>query len=265
MPGRVGEKKRAFRSLPLPPGDGEGFAAAKEAALLQWGAGLPPSIGQLGEKLLHQTVKRYLEPDWQKHELRVGRYVADVLTGGRVYEVQTGSCRSFSKKLTSLLADYPVTLCIPLAREKQVVWVDPHTGEAEPPHRSPKPGAFLDSCYELYWLRALLPHPGLTVRLLLIDLEEYRLRDGWGRDGKRGSNRIDRLPLGLAGERELAVGADYLTLLPPDLPNPFTVAELQKAARLSDQGARRVLAVLQAVGAVAQLGKRGRAFLYQRR
>lgn len=65
------------------------------------------------------------------------------------------------------------------------MWVDPASGEASKPRRSPKTGHFWDAARELVYIRALLGHPRLTVVLPLLDMEEYRLTDGWTPTAKR--------------------------------------------------------------------------------
>ncbi len=81
----------------------------------------------------------------------------------------------------------------------------------------------------------LLGHPHLTVRLVLLDLDEYRRRDGWGREGKRGSHRLERIPCLDEGAApptvwDLQSAADYGRLLPSELPCPFTSVDLKKCS-----------------------------------
>lgn len=48
-------------------------------------------INTMGEKRLHQVLKRYYESDETRHEQPVGRFIADVLRDEEIIEVQTGS------------------------------------------------------------------------------------------------------------------------------------------------------------------------------
>ena len=50
-------------------------------------------IGTLSEKTLHSFLKNYLEPDSSFHEIKVGRYVADIKKDGYITEIQTGNKR----------------------------------------------------------------------------------------------------------------------------------------------------------------------------
>lgn len=81
----------------------------------------------------------------------------------------------------------------------------------------------------MYGLLPLIGDPNLTVVLLLVDLDEYRLRDGWSRDGKRGSHRTERFPTAMGDSLALSCREDYAKLLPDGLPAAFTVAEFGRA------------------------------------
>ena len=44
---------------------------------------------------------------------------------------------------------------------------------------------------ELYKIRPFLKNENLRFRFALIDMEEYRLLNGWSKDKKKGSERYD--------------------------------------------------------------------------
>ena len=69
-----------------------------------------------------------------------------------------------------------------------------------PAHKSPLKPTAGSVLPELYQLGELLFHPNLRLCVLLLEVEEYRLLNGWSRDKKRGSTRFDRLPVSLLGE-----------------------------------------------------------------
>lgn len=239
------------------------MAAAFAAASARLAEG---GIGTLSERTLHSTLKFWLQPNEQYHEVTVDGLVADVFDGERVTEVQTVGLYPLKKKLGRLLAHYPVTVVVPLPHRKWVSWIDPETGERSEWHRSPKKGKPWDAFPELFWLcdfwREPLAHP-LTVRLLLVDMEEYRLKDGWGNEGKRGSHRADRRPLAVAEEYVLGGFRDVLALLPP-LPEEFTAATLQRALGRRGKTLWRATRFLEESGALIRAGKQGRAVLYKK-
>lgn len=233
-------------------------------ARVRQGDNLPGGIGVLQEKPLHATLKWWLDDNPDHHEVTLpGGRVADVFDGARVYEIQTGGFSPLRPKLAALLDTYPVTVVHPIPRRKYLCWVDPDTGEVSPPRKSPKVGNFIQGCPQLVFLLPLLDHPGLTVQFLLMDMEEHRLADGWGREGKRGSHRQVMLPLTLEDSLTLGCPGDYAALIPAGLPAEFTAAQFGKAARLQGRRLSAALKVLLHRGVLAR-EKVGREYRYHR-
>ena len=223
----------------------------------------PGGIGVLQEKPLHATLKWWLDENPDHHEVTLpcGR-VADVYDGDRVYEIQTGGFSPLRKKLETLLDTYPVTVVHPIPRRKYLSWIDPETGETTPPRKSPKVGQFIQGCAQLIYILPLLGHPNLTIQLVLMDVEEQRLADGWGNDGKRGSHRAVLLPLTLEDTLTLTGAEDYGRLLPAGLPAEFTATQFGKVARLQGRKLGGVLKVLLDRGTLTR-EKAGREYLYR--
>ncbi len=219
-------------------------------------------IGTLGEKTLHAVIKQYLEPNEKYREVKVEASVADIFNEQGIIEIQTRSYEKLRKKLPTLLDTAPVTVVLPLPHRKTVTWVDPKTGESTVPRKSPKTGRPHDGLRELAKIRDFLPDPRLTVRIMLIDMEEYRNLDGWGNGGKRGSSRKERIPTGLVSEYILKERDDYAVFL-PELPDEFTLKEYAKAAKLNQQRATAGLNILRELDLVRHIGKRGRENLYE--
>ena len=92
-------------------------------------------IGELGEKSLHQCLKRCYAPDERHREVKLGRYIADVYDGERIVEIQTGHLQPLLPKLRACLSSEiaPVTVVHPMARVKYLTWIDPETGEMTKP------------------------------------------------------------------------------------------------------------------------------------
>lgn len=222
-------------------------------------------IGTLGERSLHAILKYWVEPDDSRHEipLGLGRIVADVFDGERVTEIQTRNFNTLRPKLARILPLYPATVVYPVARVKRLIWVNPETGETTPPRRSPKTGRVWDVFHELYRLRPLLPDDRFTLRVVLLDMEEYRLQDGWSRDGKKGSHRMERLPTALGEVFDLRTPADYAALLPPDLPHPFTGGDLARLARIPRNKAGEIINIMYTIEAIIRKGKSGRSYTYE--
>lgn len=220
-----------------------------------------PGFGTLSEKTLHRMVKDYIEPDIRCQEQPCFGFIADIFRDGAVTEVQTGSVTPLVKKLLRLPPEIPVTIVLPIIREKTICLVD-ENGEVLSRRRSPKKGRYSDCFYQLPRLLPLAGRGQLWLRLLLLDAEEYRSTQPLQTVGRRQCRRIDRLPTAFVEDRTLVFPDDLAQLLPP-LPRPFTRELLQKATRLSVRGVGSGLSALIKLGIVEQAGKEGRKNLYQ--
>ena len=100
-----------------------------------------------------------------------------------------------------------------------------------------------------------LTNPNIRFKLVLLDLEEYRLLNGWSKDKKKGSERYDRIPTKLVEEIDITCTKDYLQFVPYDLPEPFSVKDFAKAAHIPAHKARTVVHILAYVDVITQVGK----------
>ncbi|WP_343210297.1 hypothetical protein [Anaerolentibacter hominis] len=222
-------------------------------------------IGTLGEKTVHAVLKQYYEPDESRHEQKVDGFYADVVTGnGEILEIQTRSFDRLRKKLEVFLPSYPVTVIYPIPSRKWIYWID-DDGTMSKPRKSGKQGRPWDAFYELYKIKPFLTEENLTLKIVLLDMEEFRLLNGWSRDKKRGSSRYDRIPRELIQEIILKGPADYQRYMMPELGKEFTVKDYKAAAKTTDRIAGKALHLLNYVGAVEQIGMKGRAYVYARR
>jgi len=220
------------------------------------------SIGTLGEKTVHSVLKKYYSPDPANHEVKIGSFVADIYTGDGIMEIQTRSFNKLRRKLPSFLQIAPVTIVYPVHNFKWIRWVNPQTGEISPPRKSPKPGTPYLIFPELYWIKDFLSNPNLRLKIVMMNLEEYRLLDGWSRDKKKGSSRCDRIPTELVNEISILQPEDYRLLIPAQLPAEFTSLDFKKASGLSRSNAQTALNILHHLGVIERIGKKGNAYLY---
>lgn len=147
----------------------------------------------LSERTLHRAVKDYLEPDRQYQEVPVAGFVADIFRDGQLLEVQTGSVTPLVKKLLRLPKEYPVTIVLPIVREKTLVTLS-EEGELLSRRRSPKKGGWWEAYYQLPRLLPLAERPGVRLRLILVDADEYRTETPSKRVGRSLCRRLDRCP-----------------------------------------------------------------------
>ncbi|SDA23728.1 hypothetical protein SAMN02910447_02365 [Ruminococcus sp. YE71] len=219
-------------------------------------------IGVLNEKTLHAVLKRYYEPDTDRHEIPVGRYVADIIGEDGIIEIQTGSFTPLRPKLELLLDFADVTVVYPMAAVKYISWIDPDTGEMSAPRKSPKRMKPIDAFYQLIRIMYTLDNPRFHLRLVMLELYEQRLLNGWSKDKKRGSRRQDRQPAKLLDEICIDCPEDFDMFIPEGLEERFTIKEFAKAAKVPYDLAQRTIKVLCYLERLALVGKRDRENLY---
>ncbi len=116
---------------------------------------------------------------------------------------------------------------------------------------------------ELYKIKMFLKHPNLRLRLVFLDMEEYKLLNGRSRDKKKGASRYDRIPTELVQEMEIDCPRDFMQFVPLELENAFTSREFAKAAHISLPLAQTALNILYHMETVLRVGKKGKLYLYE--
>lgn len=222
------------------------------------------SIGVLAEKTLHAVLKNYYEPDIKKHEIKVNGYVADILDGDNIYEIQIGNMGKMRDKLKAYLDEYKVTIIIPIIHNKYLLWKEVGKNEYSDRRKSPKTGNFYMIFDELYRIKNYLKHENLRIKIALVDVEEYRIKDGYAKEGKKGSHRLDRIPIGLYDELDINKISDYKKLVPEELEENFTTKDYKKVTKTNTKYATVALNILNYLGVVKRVSKKGNAYVYQR-
>ncbi|MDD4124441.1 MAG: hypothetical protein PHW77_01750 [Eubacteriales bacterium] len=236
-------------------------------------------IGTFNEKQLHAVIKRYLSPDFTRHEIKLADsietesnsdasgkssclgYVADILTEeGDIYEVQTGSLYPLRGKLMWYLknTEYYISVVYPVPYIRWLRWIEPDSGKISPKRRCPKRGGITDIAHELYWIREFIGDRRFSLRVLFIDMEEYRIRNGWDKSGKRGSERYERIPVELEGTAFLNGAEDYRAFLPDTLCGLFTASQYAKATGIRGKSTYSMLKILCGLGLIEHTGEKKR-------
>lgn len=229
----------------------------------------PQRIGTRNEWALHAALKAYLARPNGQIEAQVAGYQIDVLhhdaDGPLLIEVQTGHFASIRDKLHALLdADYRVLLVYPVAQARWLVDLSADGTELLRRRKSPRHGRAEDLFRELVAFPTLVHHPGLQIELLLIHDEEVRHDDGNGSWRRRGRSIADRRLLQVVDRRRFPDAESLARLLPGSLPESFTTAQIARAAHISAPLAGKMAYCLREMGVIQQVGKQGRAYLYQR-
>lgn len=235
-------------------------ACQKAAAALQGQNG----IGTLQEKTIHSVLKYYYAPDVSCHEIKIGKYVADICKDGKIYEVQTRNFNAMRSKLDFFLQEHDVTIIYPVAHKKWISWLDMETGELSAKRKSPKTGTLYQITPELYKIKMFIKNPKLHFIISLIDVEETRYLNGWSCDKKRGSSRMDGTPVDIFDEVRIQSMPDYLKFFPEALDKRFTSKDLAKAAKISQKNSATLLNVLLETNVVTRVGKVKNSYLYEK-
>jgi hypothetical protein len=221
------------------------------------------TIGTLSEMSLHAALKEWYGRDQDRFEAEVDGHIIDIVRGPQLIEIQTRHLYAMRKKLKRLLPHHPLHIIHPIHREK---WIVRQSAAGEPISRrkSPKRGQIADIFYELVRIHSWLTHANLTLEAVLTQEEEILRNDGQGSWRRRGWSIHDRRLLTVVERRRFDKLADFCAVLPPDLPDPFTNADLAAALNCRTNLAQKITYTLRHIDGLAQVGKRGRAHLYQR-
>lgn len=219
-------------------------------------------IGTLGEKTLHAILKDYFQEDRSFQEFTIDGYVADVVSEGEIIEIQSKDLYRLAPKISTLIVENHVTVVYPIALTKTIFWMNPQTGECLSQRKSSKRGRTIDILPELYGLRQFLLNEKFRVCVMLLDVNEYRVLDGYGKDKKKRATKLDRYPTALMDEFYLEKAEDYQRFLPICLPEKFSTSEFRIAAKCDMYTAQRSLNILSKIGLLQVIGKKGRQNLY---
>ena len=238
------------------------FSSARHNALSDEPADF--SVGQLREKLVHRTLKYYIDEDVTHHEIKHLGCICDVKNDGGVFEIQSRSFDKLSKKLPRLLSDGPVTVVYPLIYERTLTWIDPEGGEASAPRKVAKKGRESDALCELARISEYVLHENFTLRIYTLTADEYRTLDGYGAEKKKRATKMNLIPKDLISGSEYRDAQDFAELLPKNLGSQFFAKDFYSSARLRGRRGWLALAFCAEIGIVRRVGKSGNAFIYEK-
>lgn len=222
------------------------------------------NIGTYKEKKLHIMLKRYFEEDPSYHEIPINGYIADICRDGVITEIETSGFSGLKPKLAAYLPEYKVRLVFPLAYAKYLSWIDPESGEISSRKKSPKKANAYTALFEMVRILPYVKNENLTILAPMLEIDEYRLLNGWSYDKKKGSNRYERIPTDLFEIIEFSSDADFIKYIPESCVTDFTLADFTKAAHIPSKEANGVVHVLMERGLLARTGKKGNSYLYAR-
>lgn len=219
-------------------------------------------IGTLRETHLHASLKQWLAEPGDEFEVPVGRFVVDIVREDTFIEIQTSGFSSMKAKLDALLDGHPIVIVHPIAHRKWIL-KGPHDGKPSSRRKSPRGGAVYDVFTELVSFPSLVDHPNLSIDVLMIDEEEIKRFDGNRSRRRRGWSVVERRLIDVTDQFRFRTPTDWLSLLPADLPAPFTTSDLAPAIGRPRRTAQQMAYCLREMGALEVTGKRGNALEYR--
>ena len=201
----------------------------------------PSGIGTLNEKSLHNVLKNYFSSDADTREVKCGAFAADIKEDNMITEIQTGSFYGMKRKLDFFLKENRVRIVYPVIKSKRIFWIDPASGESLCSNRNVKGNSIYTLFSELLYISDFLGNPDLTLSVAEVVCDEYRLRDGWGKDNKKNAKKIDMVPVDLLDIYDIFLPDSLYDFFPEKLGDLFTRTELGKA---TGTGGRRLWAVM---------------------
>jgi len=222
-------------------------------------------ISTFNEKPLHAALKDWYARPGDRFEEQVDGFIIDIVRDGLLIEIQTTSLASLKQKLFTLVKDHQVRLVYPVAREKWIVKLAEDGPGVSSRRKSPKRGKIEDLFRELVSFPQLMAHANFSLDALLIQEEEVRCYDETRAWRRRGWVTQERRLLQVVDQVRFSTPADLGKLLPQDLEEPFTTADLAAAIARPRRLAQRMAYCLREMGEIEAVDKQGNAILYRRR
>lgn len=247
-------------------------------------------IGTLGEKQMHAAIKRFICPDDSCHEIKIDgsalcinqendekdndtdgktvkkkkrRFVADVMMGDTIYEIQTGSLAPLREKIEWILENttYKVAVIHPIAETTWLNYISDKTGQVERRQKSPKKGKFTDIAGDLYYMREFIGNPRFSLLLLMMEAEQYKKKAEKSRRHSK-YQKYELIPVSLLRAHLLRTTEDYRAFVPEGLPEPFCVKHYSALSGIRGRDAYSIVKTLVYLGFFKESGKLGRATAY---
>lgn len=216
------------------------------------------SIGTQKEKSIHQFIKYYITNDSSLHEVKVDKNIIDCFIDNHIYEIQTRAFNKLRDKLERLLDKYPFTIVYPIYTNKILYRVN-NQGEIESIRKSPRKESIFTIGDELYKIKKYLKHPNLSIKLFILDINEFQKL----RINKRHQERltpIDRTVnqiIDIIDIDDLSMFSNYIDI------NDFTKKDFKKRYKLSDKEAGCMLNILVYLNVLEISNKIKNAYIYK--
>ena len=245
-------------------------------------------IGTLGEKQMHAAIKRFVCSDESCHEVKIDgshgciindsdeenneknqkkrRFVADILNGNTIYEIQTGSFAPLREKLQWILdnTSYNIILIHPIAETKWVSLIGPD-GNIGARKKSPLKGKLSDIAPELYYIRDFLSSPRFSLVILMMEAEQYKKNVAKDKRRRPRYKKYELIPISLLRAHIFKEITDYSCFIPDSLPERFTVRQYSNESGIRGIDSYSIVKTLVHLSLLEEDGMIGRAKAYKKK
>jgi hypothetical protein len=217
------------------------------------------------ETSLHRELKSLYAARKARFEVPVGKYRVDVVSGGRLVEIQHGPLAAIRDKVRRLLDAHRVLVVKPIVVRKLLVKRLAKGGQVIGRRISPKRGRLLDLFDDLVYFTRVFPHRRLTLEVPLVDIEEWRYPGHGGRRRWRETDHQveDQKLVDIRETHRLRTPSDLVNLIYCPLPRRFHTGHLADGLGVERWIAQRIAYCFRQMGAIRQVDKQGNAWLYE--
>ena len=218
-------------------------------------------IGTLNEGPLHQALKALYARPGSQEEVSIDDFVADVVDGNQIIEIQTRGFGALKKNLPGLLSTHRVKLVHPIAQTRTIVKVQ---NDAETRRVSPKHGSPFDIFAELVYIPQILNDPNFEIDVVLIEEDEHREYDGRRGRRKRGWVTTGRRLVRVVEVVTVGSMEDLFGRVAADLTVTFTSADLGHVMNRPRSLGQKAAYCFRIAGLTRVCGKNGNELVYEK-
>ncbi len=214
------------------------------------------------EKSLHSSIKQWYAIPGDRLEVKVDKYIIDLVREDSLIEIQTKNFSAIGNKLRELVKYNKVRLVHPIAIEKYIVTLEGI--ERVSTRKSPKKGKLVDLFDELVRIPDLIAEDNFILEILMTKEEEIRCKDGKGSWRRKGISIVDRVLLEVVEKVSFKEKKDFSIFIPEELQVSFTNKDLAKALKVTVFKARKVSYCLRKMEIIKEIGKCRNELIFER-
>ncbi len=211
------------------------------------------------ETTLHRQLKHAYAGTGDETEVQVGSFRIDAIRDDELIEIQCASLSALRSKAKRLLGRHSLRIVKPIFHRTRITRLAEPDGKILSRRMSPKRGHVVDVFDELIYLTQVFPHPNLTIEVVLVDVEQFRVpaekpkrRRRWQKDYTIHDVKLEAI----LDHFEFHEPSDLLRIIDwPGGIESITTETIAKATERPRWVAQKIAYVLKHVGAIHATGR----------